>query len=75
MSLLLNRVTSGSDLDYYLGQWVIRVSDADPVSTLFHIPIDAMKLRLLGVTIMFVHETIRIMNFMFLLHSFVIETC
>ena len=28
------QVKSGSDLDYYLGQWVIQVSDADPVSTL-----------------------------------------
>ena len=28
------RVRSGSDPDYYPGQWVIRVSDVDPVSTL-----------------------------------------
>ena len=28
------RVTSGSDPDYYPGQWVIRVSGGDPVSTL-----------------------------------------
>ena len=28
------RVTSGSDPDYYPGQWVIRVSGSDPVSTL-----------------------------------------
>ena len=27
---------SGSDPDYYPGHWVIRVSDADPVSTLNH---------------------------------------
>ena len=27
-------VTSGSDLHYYLGQWVIRVTDGDPVATL-----------------------------------------
>ena len=27
-------VTSGSDPDYYLGQWVIWVSDTDTVSTL-----------------------------------------
>ena len=29
-------VRSESDLDYYPGQWVIRVSDSDPVSTLMH---------------------------------------
>ena len=28
-------ITSGSDPHYYPGQWVIRVSDADPVVTLF----------------------------------------
>ena len=28
------QVKSGSDLDYYLGQWIIRVSGTDPVSTL-----------------------------------------
>ena len=28
------RVISGSDPHYYLGQWVIRVSDGDPVATL-----------------------------------------
>ena len=28
------QVRSGSDPDYYPGQWVIWVSDADPVSTL-----------------------------------------
>ena len=28
------RVISGSDPDYYMGQWVIRVSDVDPVATL-----------------------------------------
>ena len=32
-------VRVGSDLDYYLGQWVIRVSDAEPVSTLVDIAI------------------------------------
>ena len=31
---LINQVRSGSDLDCYLGQRVIWVSDADPVSTL-----------------------------------------
>ena len=28
------RVRSGSDPEWYPGQWVIRVSDPDPVSTL-----------------------------------------
>ena len=28
------RVTSGSNLHYYPGQWVIQVSDGDPVATL-----------------------------------------
>ena len=28
------RVISGSDLHYYPGQWVIQVSDGDPVATL-----------------------------------------
>ena len=31
---IINRVKSESDSDYYSGQWVIRVSDADPISTL-----------------------------------------
>ena len=29
------RVTSGSDPHYYPGQWAIRVSDDDPVATLY----------------------------------------
>ena len=32
------RVTSGSDPHYYPGQWVIRVSDGDPVATPLQTP-------------------------------------
>ena len=31
-------VRSESNLDYYLGQWVSQVSDANMISVLFHIP-------------------------------------
>ena len=44
-STSLNRVTSESDPNYYLGQWAIRVSDVDPVSTLIHLALDIAVAR------------------------------
>ena len=41
-------VKSGSDPDYYPGQWVIQVSGTDPVSTLYHVYLNAYPMQPTG---------------------------